>query len=442
MKTKKSAKQLLAEQEAALEKRKIEIDDEYVSMVRNRKEDGWEDHFPTPEKEEWTIRKLEEWKRLQPHIISGRYQDKEKIVSEYHQKFVEFIRLLCPDIIEELKPFTPLFDKLFGEKKDNYVALFDWLKINFYDLNHSLGEYINSIIPYFPFLEFRPYDYRKFRYDYKWGEDRVLLYFLYWVFEPTDSQKEAEILQDTLKLLHKDLILHRNHPKFPTQFKDAALAKFTQNESKRIFTEFIKTLNDSYFTSEAKRRLPEILKVIQADAEPSIKDFILLQIELLKWAEKHNLEKDWLLKYAYDFLKQISNNPNLKTSEVEVGYLQVRSLAAFPFEFKFGGWTAGDEKKEKYGNRLRESFESALEGYFQQVGNYFDLENKKKITRPANYDRVKWLVRWTVQGWSKEQILEEIDDELEKQGIAKNYEIRTVELAFQQFTKYDLPVRT
>lgn len=442
MTKKKSTKQLLSERATALRKRKTEIEAEYASMVTNWKKDGWEQYFSIPEKEDWMRRKLKESESQQPLIISGKYQDREKIVSEYHQKFVEFIRQLSPNIIEELKTFVPLFDKLFGESKENYISLFNWYKVNIIQLNQSLDTVINSFIPHYQILQFRPFENRSFRHDYKWGENRVLLYFLYWLFKPTDDEKEKEILQDVLKLLQKNLILQRSNPNFPTQYDEAILQQFTENESERIFKEFIKNREDSYFTYDAKRRLPEMLKDMKIDAEPNIEAFILLQIELLKWAETHNLEKDWLLKYAYDFLQQFSNNPNLKGSEVEVGYLQVRSLAAFPFEFKFDGWVAGDEEKEKYENRLRESLESAVEGYFQQVGNYFDLENKKKITRPANYDRVKWLVRWTVQGWSKEQILNEIDDELEKQGILKNYDIRTVELAFQQFTKYDLPVRT
>ena len=443
MTKKKSAKQLFSERETALEKRNTEIEAEYASMVTNWKKDGLEQYFSIPEKEDWVRRELEKWVRQQRLIISGKYQDRKKIVSEYHQKFVEFIRQLCPKIIEELKTFVPLFDKLFGENKDNYVALFNWYKVNLnlVRLNQSLDTVINSFIPHYSILQFRPFENWSFRYDYKWGENRVLLYFLYWVFEPADSQKEAEIRQDLLKLLQKNLIWQRSNPNFPTQFDEANLQQFTEKESARIFEEFIKNREDSYFTSEAKQRLSGILKDIQTDAEPNIEAFILLQIELLKWAESHNLEKDWLLRYGYDFLKQFSNNPNLKGSEVEVGCLQVRSLEAFPFTFKFDGWVAGDEEKEKYEKRLRESFESAVEGYFQQVGDYFELEKIKKVSRPKDYDRVKWLVRWTVQDWSKEQIQEEIELEFQNKGIEKYIDISTIDKAFRQFKKFDLPVK-
>lgn len=257
-----------------------------------------------------------------------------------------------------------------------------------------------------------------------------------------EKKLEDEILQDTLELLLENLVFHRNFPKFPTQFDEVKLQNFRQNESERILKEFIINQKDSYFASTVNLRLPEILKKILTDDEPNVEAFIALNIKLLKWAKTHNLEKDWLLKYAYDFLKQFSNNPNMKVSEIQVGYLQARSLVAFPFEFKFNGWLAGDEEKETYEKRLRDSFESALWDYFQSAGNYLNLEKIKKITKPLDYDRVKWLVRWTVQGWNKEQILEDIDKEFQEQVVEKCYDIRTVEYALQQFKKYNLPVRT
>lgn len=182
MRKKKSAKQLLREQQAAREVRQAEVDAEYELMAKNWRDAGLEHTSPVPEKDEWIGRKQEEWERQQPLIITGKYNDKEKIDANYKQNFVEYIRRLCPEVIEELRAFVPFFDELFGENKDKYLALFDWYKINLFDLNQSLDDYINSFNPYFPFFEFRPYNNGKFRYDYKWGENRVLLNFLYWIF--------------------------------------------------------------------------------------------------------------------------------------------------------------------------------------------------------------------------------------------------------------------
>jgi hypothetical protein len=163
---------------------------------------------------------------------------------------------------------------------------------------------------------------------------------------------------------------------------------------------------------------------------------------LINWAERHNLQKDWLLRYAYFFISQFSNNPNVKLDDIEIVFLDIRSLEGHLFEFQFNGWNAGDEDKEDYEKRVRESFESELQRYFHIVSNHFDLDKVTKITKPLSYDRVKWLVRWTVQGWSKEQILEEIDKEFQKQGVEKYYDIRTIEIALRQFKEFDLPVKT
>lgn len=404
-----------------------------------------EEIFPIPEKEGWIGRNREEWERQQPLIISGKYNDKAKIKAFYKQKFVEYIRQLCPEVIEELRAFVPLFDELFGEDKDKYLSLFDRYKVDFFDLNNSLDTTIDSFIPYYPLLKFRPYKYDyKFRFDYRWGEYRVLLYFLYWLFSPADRQDDDEILQDALELLRENLVFQRDYPGFPAQFDESTLQNFKQNESERILKEFFINQKDSYFASDAKRRLPEILKEILTDGEPNVAAFITLQIKLLKWAKAHNLEKDWLLKYAYDLLKQFSDNPNLKDSEIQVGYLQVRSLVAFPFEFKFNGWIPGDEEKEKYEKRLRESFENELGNYFQSAGDYLNLEKVKKITKPLDYELVKPLVRKTVQKWSEEKIVE-IDFNITNSLSTKRYFVRKVKYLKEELPKFEnfnLPYKT
>lgn len=444
MKKQKTPKQLKAEQEAARKEKIIEIDAEYASLVNDWTKEKLEEVFSFPSEEEWKRRKIEEWDSQQPLIISGKYQDRGKIIAERQQKFVEFIRLLCPEVIEELKNFTPLFDKVFGENKNNYVTLFNWRKMDIYHINNSLNTYINGYIPDFPLLEFRPYtNFSKFRYDYKWGENRVLFYFLYWIFEQSNSPRQEEILLETLQLLSANITPQINNPNFPKLDNEDALKHLIQNASLKVFEEFTKDGENSYFVSGAKQYLNETFKKMLPDVEPSIKEFILLQIELMKWAETHNIEKDWLLKYAYDFLKQFSNNPNMKGSEVKVGFLQVRTLAALPFDFKFNGWIAGDEKKEVYENRLRESFESTLELYFQEAGRHFQLEKIKKITKPLDFDNIKPLVRKTVQKWSFEKIVE-LDYEIQNNHASKKYFSRKLKYLKDQLPKFeafDLPYK-
>lgn len=265
--------------------------------------------------------------------------------------------------------------------------------------------------------------------------------FLYLLFVQVEStEKGKEILQEINQMIQDDLVFERNNLNLPDNFDEAIIQNYIVNQSYKAIEEILLNDEQKYFREEAKRKLTKFLQDISPTPETSIADFIKLQIGLLKWAEQHNLQKDWLLRYAYFFLFQFSNNPNTKLKEIEIPFLNIRSLSAYPFEFTFNGWAAGDDEKEDYEKRITESFEAELQRYFHNINNQFDLDEKKHVTKPVYYDRVKWSVRWTVQGWSKEQILQEIDTESQEKGIEKYYDIRTIELAFQQFKKYDLPV--
>ena len=58
--------------------------------------------------------------------------------------------------------------------------------------------------------------------------------------------------------------------------------------------------------------------------------------------------------------------------------------------------------------------------------------------RNTNYSRIKWLVRWTVQGWTMKKIL---DDFTENGSGPNSIDQDTVGKAFKTFKKYGLPVR-
>jgi len=130
------------------------------------------------------------------------------------------------------------------------------------------------------------------------------------------------------------------------------------------------------------------------------------------------------------------------SQEINVPALSERSLASFPFEFKFDGWLAGDESREEYEERINDDFQTKLEDYFQVAAQDLHLDTATRVTKPINYARVKWLVRWTVQGWSKERILDEIELDTRIGEVGKEYEKNYLDKTFNQFQDYDLPVRT
>ena len=198
--------------------------------------------------------------------------------------------------------------------------------------------------------------------------------------------------------------------------------------------------NEGYFASGGKRRINRFLEEFSSGDDDVLGTFVDLQISLLDWASRHNLEKDWLLRYAYYFLSKFDENPALTGAEIEVPMLQVRSLIAVPFEFKFESWVAGDEKKEVYESRLRASFEETLAIHFHNTFGHLNLGKKKRETGNRKYERVKWLVRWTAQEWPINKILEEVAGQDEK-ILDKGLDNQTLPKAFKTLQRFDLPYR-
>jgi hypothetical protein len=400
----KSAKQLNQARDLEREKKKKEFENEYYEVKKIYEARGFNLRHEFETLDEYLERKLYEWERQQPKIVTGKYQDRLKIVAAYQQKFVEFTRQLCPEVIEELRAFVPYFDNLFGENKDRYNFIFDSHSLDIIYLNNSLDTYINSLKSN-SILAFRPENYKNLRNDYKWGNFRLLFQFLYFLVIPKDEFENNSIRQDTIEILQNNLVVKRYSSEIPKDIDESILQNYIVQESQRIIQEFDAN-RENYFVSGAKQNIGRFLKEISNDGEPKIEAFIALQFKLLMWADRHGLKKDWLLRYAYDFLKQFSNNADLKVSEILVGSPEIRSLAAFPFKFEFEGWLAGDEDKEDFEERLRTSFETELENYFQDVSWQFNLDDKKRVTKPKDLDLVKPLVRKIVQKWSFEKIVE------------------------------------
>ena len=420
-KIRKSKKQLERERELVREEKKKEITELYYVRKKRWEELGLDlSCGPFRSLEEFVKKELDKWEDEQLKIPTGKYLDTKKVTSIYQQKFVEYIRQLCPQVIEELREFVPHFERLFGEKKEKYLDIFSRFKMEIYDLDNSLDSKINYFIIKHNFLRFRPNKYHDYRYDYVWGEHRLLLHFLYFLFVRTeDTEKTNEIIQDMSKLLQNNLI--------SDEIDKSALQNYLINGSSIIIKEFFSYDEHKHFREEAKQKITTFLQDISPTPEDNIADFIELQIGLLKWAERHNLHKDWLLRYAYFFLSQFSNNPDVKVDEIEIPHLNVRSFAAYPFEFSFNGWLPGDEEKEEYEKRIKESFESKLQTYFHQISNHFDLNEKKRITRPRSFENVKWLVYSTVKKWNAERILEKFFPDISANRTKNDYSFLTFE---------------
>lgn len=438
----KSKKQLDREREIEREEKKKEFEALYYVQRKVWKESGLDMWYEFDSLEEFVAKKMDGWESRQLKIPSGKYQDEERIISNYQQKFAEYVKQLCPEIFDELREFVPYFDNILGEQKDKYLDIFSSYKNEIFDLDCILQNKINYSVIKDSFLKFRPNYQQNWRFDYQWGEYRILLHFFYLFFVGGESiEKSSEISAITFQLLQDNLMIERDQLNLPDDFDELILKNYVISQSIKIIQEIFFSSEQKIFREEAKQKLIKFLEHTSPTPETSIADFVKLQVELLKWAEKHNLKKDWILRYAYFFLFQFSNDPNIKLSEIEILYLDIRSLYAEPFEFTFNGWSATDEEKEDYEKRITESFAAELKLYFHNVSRILDLDSIKRITKPIDYNSVKPLVRRTVQKWSFEKIVE-IDYEILDTISTKKSFARKVKYLKEELTKlkkFDLP---
>lgn len=458
MKIKKvNQKQLRLERARLLAEKRKAAEAQYHVEFAAWKECGLQEHFPFEALEEWVERECEEWQEAQLNVPFGKYEDWKKIVAEYQQRFIQYICELCPNVFDELRQFVSLFDELFGEDKEKYNAIFNSNSMEIFELESSLRIKLRHHLLNDKFLEFRANNTYDYDHSNLWAEFEILFALLAFRLVPVDqSDERKQLWNEIVELIRKEV-------KFRTyltylgieSFEKDKLDRFINFKCEDIVQYLLEDKSCKFFFEQAdssvRRFLQETLteseetyyynERISSEITEKVEPFIKLQYEILRWERRHAIRKDWLLRYAYYFLSKFSENPQLNVSEIEIHPLRIRSLAASPFEFRFNGWLAGDESKENYECRLIESFENALASYFDGVYTRFELDEKKRITKPLNYDLAKPLVRRTVQKWSYEKIVEldyEILDSIStKEDFTRKVKYLREELP--KLKKFDLP---
>jgi hypothetical protein len=444
-KKKKSTKQLIEERNEARKEKLQELRNEYKPYKRERNKlnkwwfgvSGESGFFSIQTQDQFINNGLSKWEFAQPVIVSGSYQDYKKSQAIFQQKFMDFKRQCCPWIIDELKETIPYFDKLFGNDKAGFHRIFEHMeRANLIDSDQHLDTYVHNQLPDYRLLEFRPWFTRSFRDDYIWGEFRILLQFLYLTLASVPASKLDVIRSSTVALLQQSLEFRPNVLSQLTG-QDDAMRSYISTTSELVLRKFLADIKSAYFVDSAKRILARLLDDNpESNSEVRVEAFIVLQTELLMWAERNKLEKAWLLRYAYYFLSKYSENPGCRDSETETGVLLGRELYTDKFDFEFGGWVPGDETKEKYERRLRAHFEIDLENHFQFWGRHLKLDkgrlySKKGVTKPKDpdFDSVKWLLAWN-EGATYPQIARCF-------GRSQT----TIKSAMKVLASYDLPVR-
>ncbi|MEO8073743.1 MAG: hypothetical protein ABI686_10950 [Acidobacteriota bacterium] len=206
------------------------------------------------------------------------------------------------------------------------------------------------------------------------------------------SEKRDEITTYANKILESRLTAKSEN--LAKKSVKANQQKNIADQSEKLISEFVSMVKQDDIEF-AKTNIIEFLQGISPAPENSFQDFIILQTELINWAERHHFKKDWLLRYAYFFLSEYSSNPEIKLNEIIIPTQNIGSLKAQSFEFSFAGWSAEDSI-EAYKKRVTESFNKKLQRYFLYVSDHCNLEENKHVTRPrdSDYESIKRLIAW------------------------------------------------
>ncbi len=172
-----------------------------------------------------------------------------------------------------------------------------------------------------------------------------------------------------------------------------------------------------------------------------LKNFIDFQKSFEKFIEDFGLEKPWLKMHAFDLLRCQAKNPKLTLS------FSFRGIAYWIFKgdkltFDFDGWYACDNDSKDYEKAAISAFKKHLSNYIKETAAKANTRGYTTRGAKKEYSRVEWLVRWTVQNWTMKEIWAKYDTSKGRDAIKiyKKFE-RKVFAAFDEFKKYELPVR-
>jgi len=404
------------------------------------------DSFPFDSLEEFVQKELVEWEQTRLKTPSGKYQDPKKVLSDYQQKFVHYTIELRPQVFEELQEFVPYFHNLFGGQKGKYSSVFSVYKKGIFDINTAFRNEISSLLVINNALKLKPDKSQNQRPKYEWCEYNLLFLFLYLLLvKDEEGEKRKEIISNLILLL-QDKLITRPQIKLPENLDEIKLRNYFVGESFDVVKALLLDDKRKNFRDRITQKITKCLQDISPDNDWSVADFIKLQLGVLNWAQRHNFQKNWLLKYAYFFLDEFSSNRAVELKEIKVPHLYVRALYAFPFTFDFNGWFAGDEKMEDYQNRIIKNFETELQQYFHNVSVMFNLEGKKRA-RTVPFKNVEWLVYTVLLKWNAERILEKFFPDIRafkgkdnKSTLEFEFKLKHIKSAMRKLKEFDLPV--
>lgn len=385
---------------------------------------------------------LRKWRDSLPVLVTGMYKDHDKIKATFQQRFIQLLVASTPSAIEELRALATLFGDFFGSNVEGFHALFEWHRLDdLVDADQALDTVLSTIvydvfhelsIEFGELVQIRPNKRKAFKYDYKWSQYRTLL-LLTVMSDRSISENGSSLFQQALTELEKTIHVDQRVP--ADIVTGAGLIKWLVGQ---MFARILERPAANYFAEETRHALTQFSEKSVADAESNVGLLIELLILLLNWAERHSVEKDWALRYAFHFVGEFSRSQAMSLIDLSIpifGDGQIFSTDYF--RFAFDSWEPGNKSREDYEAELREEFNKAVDRFFQLWGRHLNLDRHSlprgsQITRPIDkdFENVKWLILWN-EGATCQQI-----------AAGFNRTQGTVTRGIQSLRDYDLPVRT
>lgn len=181
-------------------------------------------------------------------------------------------------------------------------------------------------------------------------------------------------------------------------------------------------------------------------------NFFSLQSKIYNWVKKYYFRKDWLVDYAYYFIHQLNQKPELEAENIEVGVrlYDLRKTMFYSFDFNAEDWRASEdgETANQYKARVTKEFTQQLDHYINTASASLQLAKLPKATKPASYKSLEWLVCSTVRGWNSEKIAETFfsdiaADRTKSEESAKEFNStkKPIENEIRKLKEYGLPLR-
>jgi hypothetical protein len=388
------------EGESNLDISKLDIDDYWkIAFTKNlsvkKKEKLIGKPLPLISQEEWLdqeLAKIEAARRKEPPPY--RVQDPIGELNKYRQKFVEKLKEIEPQAIEDLRKLAPYFENLFYYKiKKDYI--------------HILQELGQKLI----FKKrIYPYNYVPVNLRYVWGELETALFWTqrYCIAKYTDYKFDNQELVEEII------------------------------EDNKYNLQSIEQMIESHFQKTAKNKSSIVF------------DFLILQTEIYCWINKYNLHKDWMFYYAYYFISQFGGNKDISLEDLRVEpRLHDTDLQYYDFEFRTKGWLASEygEPALEYKARVKKEFEKQLDDYIDEAADRMKLGELKNATgKPPTYKNVEWLAYSLIKGFTAEGLVEKYykevtADKTKDESSYKKFENKKkhIESEVKKLQMYDLP---